>query len=138
MWYTVIKETKGGSIMDQKPFEQNTEYNASEAQASTPIAAPAPKNGFAIASLVLGIVSLLSSCCFSCLIPVTAILSIVFAVVSKKGNPMSGMALGGMICSIISLLLLAFSFAFLLLNPDIVAELEQAFMEGLEAGMGSY
>ena len=51
---------------------------------------------------------------------------------------MSGMALVGMICSIVSLVLLAFSFAFLLLNPDVVAEFEKAFMEGLEAGMGGY
>lgn len=124
--------------MDQKPFEPNTEYHASEAQASTPIAAPAPNNGFAIASLVLGIVSLLCSCCCNCLIPVTATLSIIFAIVSKKGNPMNGMALAGMICSIVSFVLLAFSFAFLMLNPDYVAEFEKAFMEGLEAGMGGY
>lgn len=124
--------------MDQKPFEPNTQYTANEAQDFTPIASPAPNNGFAIASLVLGIVSLLCSCCCSCLIPVTATLSIIFAIVSKKGNPMRGMALAGMICSIVSFVLLAFSFAFLMLNPDYVAELEQAFMEGLEAGMGGY
>lgn len=124
--------------MDQKPFEQNTENNANGAKDVAPVAAPAPNNGFAIASLVLGIVSLLCCCCCNCLIPVTATLSIIFAIVSKKGKPMNGMALAGMICSIVSLVLLAFSFAFLLLNPDVVAEFEQAFMEGLEAGMSGY
>ena len=121
--------------MNQQPFEQNSQYGA---QASASIQQPAKTNGFTVASLVLGIISILCVCCCSCLFPVTAVLSIVFAVVSKKGERMKGMALGGMVCSIIALVILVFSVVFLMLNPDIVAELEQAFMEGLEAGTGGY
>ena len=124
--------------MNQMPLEQNTQNSASGAPSFSPVPPPAKQNGFAIASLVLGIVSLLCSCCCSCILPVTAVLSIVFAVVSKKGKPMSGMALGGLICSIVSLVILAISIVVLLLNPAFVAEFEQAYMEALEAGMSDY
>ena len=114
--------------MDQNPFESSAMFGGEQ----TP--PPAKSNGYAIASLVLGIVSLLSVCCCSCILPVTAILGIVFAAVSKKGEGMSGMAKGGMICSIVALALLALSVVAVLLNPAYVADLEQAFRQGFEAG----
>ncbi len=117
--------------MDQNPFESSAIFGGEQ----TP--PPAKKNGYAIASLVLGIVSLVSTCCCSCILPVTAILSIVFAAISKKNEPMSGMAKGGMICSIIALALLAISVIALLLNPAYVTEFERAFREGFEAGYSS-
>lgn len=62
----------------------------------------AEPNGYAIASLILGIVSLVLCCC-SCVSIVTSILAIVFAILSRQGQPMRGNALGGMICGIVSL-----------------------------------
>ena len=117
--------------MDQNPFESSAIFGGEQ----TP--PPAKRNGYAIASLVLGIVSLVSSCCCSCILPVTAILSIVFAAVSKKGEPMCGMAIGGMVCSIVALVLLVISVVLLLLNPAYVAEFEESFRQGFEAGYGA-
>ena len=63
-------------------------------------------NGFAIASLVLGIVSIVF-----CFIPglilvglITGIIGVVFGVLAKKKNP-TGMATAGLVCSIIGLIL---------------------------------
>ncbi len=57
--------------------------------------------GLAIASLVMGVISVLTIGAF--IIP--EILGIVFALVSKKDSEMSGLAKAGMICSIISIII---------------------------------
>ena len=60
--------------------------------------------GLAIASMVLGIVALVLSCCFYYVSIPCAILSIIFSAVSIKGNrPGRGMAIAGLVCAIISL-----------------------------------
>lgn len=58
--------------------------------------------GFAIASLVLGIFSILS---FGILF-VPEVLGVIFAFVSKNGKPMLGLAKGGLICSIVGFVIL--------------------------------
>ena len=65
-------------------------------------------NGYAIASLILGVVSVVLCSC-TCISIVTSILAIVFAVISRKGQPMDGKALGGMICGIIALVIIVVS-----------------------------
>lgn len=64
---------------------------------------------YGIASLVLGIIALVSvslCCCLIFLTPVLAILSIVFAIVArKKLGKFSGMMIAGLILSIIALVL---------------------------------
>ncbi len=78
-----------------------------------PTAAPQKKNGYAIASLVLGIVSLLFCCCCCAnvfgLIPmgICAVLAIVFAFLSKKdGGKMQAIAIAGLVLGIVSILVL--------------------------------
>ncbi len=62
-------------------------------------------NGTAIASLVLGIVSIIAAC-FSPLVSlIAAIIGIVLANNSKKNFGPSGLAKAGMICSIIGIVL---------------------------------
>ena len=56
--------------------------------------------GLAMASLIMGIISILTIGAF--VIP--EILGIIFALVSKKDSEMSGLAKAGMICSIISII----------------------------------
>lgn len=63
-----------------------------------------PKSGLAIASLVLGIISLILFCSFIN-IPL-AILSIVFGAVALSRNTRKGMAIAGLVTSIISIVLL--------------------------------
>ena len=72
------------------------------------------KNGYAVASLVLGIVSLLTCCCccldtFGMILTgVCAILAIVFAFLSKKnaGGKMDAKAIAGLILGIVAIVML--------------------------------
>ena len=96
--------------------------------------------GFAIASLCLGIASFICFCCCSCALafftfvsPVCAILSIVFACIARSRNQskMPGMAIAGMILSIIFLVLFALLIGFVLViaaNADAVMEWLEAFV----------
>ena len=68
-----------------------------------------PGKGYAIASLVTGILSLL------CCIPIiSSILAIVFFAVARRQGNKSGMAIAGLVCGIIGLVLvlMVFSLAF--------------------------
>ncbi len=80
--------------------QQTVPYVRSDASGSALVQAAEKKSkGFAIASLVLGIISI---CSFGILfIPET--LGIVFALISRDGKTMSKMAKAGMICSIVGL-----------------------------------
>ena len=74
-----------------------------------------PQNGYAIASLVLGIVSVLCCCCCCfaetiglIIMGVSAILAIVFAFLSKKNTngKMDGKAIAGLILGIVAIVML--------------------------------
>lgn len=74
-----------------------------------------PQNGFAIASLVLGIVSVLCCCCCCftdtlglIIMGVTAILAIVFAFLSKKNanGKMDAKAIAGLVLGIVAIVML--------------------------------
>ena len=93
----------------------NTAENAAGAQAplhaTVVTQAPAPKtNGFAVAGFVLGICSILFGwiCCFN----ITSVLGLVFSIIGlcqiggKKGSG-KGLAVAGLVLSILSILLLA-------------------------------
>lgn len=61
--------------------------------------------GMAIASMILGIVALVVSCCFYYISLPCAIISLVLAAVTLKGNRGGrGMAIAGLVCSIVSLI----------------------------------
>ena len=61
--------------------------------------------GFGIASMVLGIISLLISCCIPWVPFFCALLAVIFAAVSlAKKKPGKGMAIAGLVCGIISLI----------------------------------
>jgi len=67
--------------------------------------APNNSNGYAIASLVLGILSIPFGCCYGLGI-IFSIISIIFGVVSRKSNngKLPGMSLAGIICSILGII----------------------------------
>ena len=71
-----------------------------------------PSNGFAIASLILGILSILFSCCYGFGI-FFSIPGIILAIVSRKSSngKLSGMAIGGLVCSILGTLIAVFMIA---------------------------
>lgn len=71
-------------------------------------AEPAKKsNTKAILALVFGILALLISCCCTYLAIALGVAAIILAVVSKNDNDgkMSGMAIAGMVCGIIGILI---------------------------------
>jgi hypothetical protein len=60
-------------------------------------------SGLAVASMILGIVALVFSCCLYYVSIPCSILGIVFAAVALKGNKGGkGMAVAGLVCSIVS------------------------------------
>ncbi len=67
-----------------------------------------PKNGFAIASLVLGILSILC-CCQPMIGGICSILALIFSIVSRKQNGrFNGLSIAGLVLAIIGLLLFAY------------------------------
>lgn len=139
--------------MNEQPFEpkenvtEPTENNTQPTQPTgvpgagnqTPVSAPPPRydylmpeekkpgTGFAVASLVTGILSLV--CCCVLGVPVVfGILAIVFAVINKKqAGEMNGMALAGLVCGIagaaLGLLLFAYQIVLITTNPNWMEEL---------------
>lgn len=88
----------------------NNQFNGGNSFNYTPqpnVNEPDPGHGLAIASLVLGIVSLLSCCCVY-LSVVAGVVGVVLAILSKnksKENKFEGMAMAGLVCSIIGVVL---------------------------------
>ena len=68
-------------------------------------------SGLAIASMVLGIVALVMSCCVYFISIPCAVVGVVLGAVSLAGQkPGKGMAIAGIVCSIVSLVPTAFVF----------------------------
>lgn len=68
---------------------------------------PNPGHGLAIASLVLGIISIVSCCCVY-LSVVAGVVGVVLAILSKnksKDNKFEGLAMAGLVCSIIGVVI---------------------------------
>lgn len=80
------------------------------------------KDGFAIASLVLGIVALVLACpCCCCLYPVAgvcAILAIVFSILSLKKSGKNGLAIAGLVLGIVALIIIIAIIISVIATPD--------------------
>lgn len=79
---------------DNNGFNDNNMYNNNNGT-----------NGYAIASLVLGILSIPLGCCYGFGL-ILSILAIIFGIVSRKssGGRLSGMAIGGIICAVLGII----------------------------------
>lgn len=96
---------------------------------------PNPSKPYAIASLVLGILSLFCCCCYY-IAGVLAILAIVFAFIARKKNAgkLPGMAIVGLVLAIIGLVIFLCLIAFEIYLATIPqAELEKFLYEYFEA-----
>jgi len=82
------------------------ELEKREEKVETKETATGNSKGFRIASLVLGIVSLVIFCIWYLSIP-CAILAIVFSVLAKKKSGKSGMTTAGLVLGIVTLAILA-------------------------------
>lgn len=110
----------GGSDFNQQPYQQQFDQQPYQQPGQAPYQQQGyPQNNIyaqpgenrsktkEILSLVFGILAILISCCCTYLGIGLGIASIVMAVLAKNDNngKMSGMALGGMICSIFAIVL---------------------------------
>ncbi len=95
--------------MDGQNFENEVENVVENEVENVEVTAnPAPEkktDGLAIASLVLGILSIILVCCNTYAAIIAGIVSIVLAILSKKNNGKSGMSTAGLICSIVGIVL---------------------------------
>lgn len=66
---------------------------------------PEGGKGMAVASMILGIVSIVMLCCSQYISLPCAIIGLILGIVHKKKNGKNGMATAGVVCSIISLVL---------------------------------
>jgi hypothetical protein len=85
--------------MDNQNYNPNPNYN------QVPTQNNGGGSGLAIASMVLGIVALVLSCCFYYIsIPCAIVGVILGAVALSKKTAGKGMAIAGLVCSIISII----------------------------------
>ena len=118
---------------EQFDYTQPVEYNVD----GFTEAPQKKKSGYATTALVLGIISMVLGCCCACcffVIPVLAVLGIVFAVLSKKQTDgvMSGKAKAGLILCIIALVIFVVYIAlygFFMSNPEMVSEYLDPFFQ---------
>ena len=78
----------------------NMEVQNQEVQAENAANAPQPKHGFAVASLVLGILSIVLCCCSYAGI-ICGILGLIFSILAKKEGNTEGINKAGLVLSII-------------------------------------
>ena len=109
----------------------NNEFNF---QSNLEPAQKKPQNGYAIASLVLGIVSVLCCCCCCfvdilglILMGVSAVLAIVFAFLSKKNTngKMDGKAIAGLVLGIVAIVMLLLFLAALVGIYNMIGQIPQ-------------
>ena len=113
----------------------NNEFNfQSNPQSGFEPAQKKPQNGYAIASLVLGIVSVLCCCCCCfaniiglILMGVSAVLAIVFAFLSKKNTngKMDGKAIAGLVLGIVAIVVLLLFLAALVGVYTLIGQIPQ-------------
>lgn len=105
--------------------------------------APKPKSGIALASMILGIVSmvLMLSCCCSPIAIITGIAAIVcYAVSPKEAGVREGKATAGLICGIVAivgtiLLIVAFTVN-IARSPEFQREFQREFQDAYEESAG--
>ena len=97
----------------QQPTPQNSYYRDEYRQAANPAyTQPQKQSSMALASLIMGIIGIVTSCCcYSGMI--FGSLGILFSLLSKMGDTMEGYAKAGLITSIIALFLAAMAMIFL-------------------------
>ena len=97
----------------QQPTPQNSYYRDEYRQAANPAyTQPQKQSSMALASLIMGIIGIVTSCCCYGGV-IFGSLGILFALLSKMGDTMEGYAKAGLITSIIGLFLAAMAMIFL-------------------------
>lgn len=84
----------------------NNEGNYTDSGFNAPVDnQPEGGKGMAVASMVLGIVSIVMLCCSQYISLPCAIIGLILGIMYKKNNGKNGMATAGVVCSIVSLVI---------------------------------
>lgn len=114
------------------PYNNGPYNNGPYNNPYNPYDAPRPpkqKNGFATTSLICGIIGLLNLCCFS--FPtaiVMGVAAISFAVISKKGQALTGTAIAGIVLGVFAIILGIVEFFYSLWLADLLKDPEYITM----------
>lgn len=97
--------TNEGSYTSEGSYTNQEDYTNSSFNAPVDNEPEAGK-GMAIASMVLGIVSIVMLCCSYWISVPCAVVGLILGIIHNKKNGKNGMAIAGIVCSIVSLVLL--------------------------------
>ena len=110
--------------MEYNENNDNTDNTPAPPKVVITPSSPAPeRNNMAIASMIVGIFALLTSCC-SFVGFILSVTGIVLVILSKKGKPLSGFAVAGLVLSILGLVFTLLMFAYWLLVLNIMKDPE--------------
>ena len=135
----MVEGTVWKSLVEYSSSPLARMYGGSTRRAGLPPPQAPRTNPMALASLVMGILSITCGMCCSCILPLIpimpfSVLGIIFALVALaqiRKDPLSqqgrGLAIAGLVLSLLSLLLavLFFLFGLALSTPDIVRKIER-------------
>ena len=129
-------DIKFEDLVDNYTYQQNDNENKQNNE-QKPVWSDNPEekknNGYNIASLVLGILSIVCCCFYGILSIILGVLAIVFFVISKKQDTSNGMALAGLICAIFGIILGIIYFSMVIFMFDeILAAMEEAMTSTTE------
>ncbi|MDD6381175.1 MAG: DUF4190 domain-containing protein [Lachnospiraceae bacterium] len=113
-------QQSGGENSYNSQYRQNSQYQQNPYQnyGYNGYYQPDNSRGFGIASMVLGIISLLCFCSFLNILP--AVLAIIFGAVSLSRRKGNAFAIAGIVCGIISLALLVITVILFARNLDLM------------------
>lgn len=125
----------GGDSNNSQPGNYYQDYTANMQQYQAPPQNDGPRgaNGLQVAGLVLGIIGIPASCCYGIGL-LFGIIGLILALVGNKRNKGSGVGIGGLVCSIIAIVLgmiMAIYYAYaiaMLVNSGTFDEMMQQFM----------
>ncbi|MDO4167289.1 MAG: DUF4190 domain-containing protein [Eubacteriales bacterium] len=110
-----------GGYYEQPQSDNGTYYTQPDNSYNNYVPEPEEGPGFSIAGMVCGILSIVLCCCNQYITGVLAIVGLVLSILAVKGHkPGRGMAIAGIVCSAIGLIIAVFLIAcslFVLANP---------------------
>lgn len=100
-------DQNGGSSTGSQSGNYYQDYTSNAQQYQPPQQNDGPRgaNGMQIASLVLGIIGIPGCCCYGVVGLLAGIIGLILALVGNKRNKGSGIGIGGLVCSIIAIVL---------------------------------
>lgn len=126
----------GGDSNNSQSGNYYQDYTANMQQYQAPPQNDGPRgaNGLQVAGLVLGIIGIPASCCYGIGL-VFGIIGLILSLVGNKRNKGSGVGIGGLVCSIIAVvigMIMAIYYVYffvVLMNSGTFEEMMQQIME---------